>query len=108
MRRISYPTARRRIGDKGAAPKTPSRLACRTAIVAGIALASAFVSANAAQAKARPCSLFIDEQECCSMHECSGHVLGHKTSAKECKRTFHGASWHPASGGQGEAECTNF
>jgi hypothetical protein len=76
-------------------------------MVAGIALAGALLGANAAQAKARPCSLFADENECCSIHECSGHVLGNKTSAKECKRTFHGASWHPASGGQGEAECTN-
>jgi hypothetical protein len=107
MQRIFDPPAGRRIGDKGADAKTPSSLACRTVVVAAIALAGALLSANAAQAKARPCSLFVDEQECCSREECSGHVLGHKASAKECKRTLHGRSWHPASEGQGEAECTN-
>ena len=81
MQRISYPTAGRRIGDKRGAPRTRSRLACRTMMVAGIALAGALLGANAAQAKARPCSLFADENECCSIHECSGHVLGNKTSA---------------------------
>jgi len=107
MQMLSYPAQGRRIDNKSAAPKTPSSLACRIVIVAGIAVASAIFSANPVQAKARPCSLLIDEQECCSSQECSGHVLGHKASAKECKKTFHGKSWHPASEGQGEAQCTN-
>jgi len=68
------------------------RLSCRTVIVAGVALAGTLLSADAAQAKARPCSLVIDEQECCSMEEYSGHVHDHKASAKECKRTDHGKS----------------
>jgi hypothetical protein len=106
MRRIFYPTAGRRIANKFAAPKTPS-LACQTVILAGIAVAGALFNANAAHAKARPCSLFSKEGECCSSQDCSGHVLGNRASAKACKRTYGGKSWHPASEGQGEAECTN-
>lgn len=107
MQRIFCPTAVRRIGNKSAAPKTPSCLACRIVIVAGIAVAGASLNANAAHARARPCSPFINEQECCSRQECSGHVLSHRASAKECKKTYHGKSWHPASEGQAPAECTN-
>jgi len=80
MQRIFYPTAGRRIGDKGRSPRTRSRLARRTMMVTGIALAGALLGANAAQAKARPCSLLVNEQECCSSEECSGHVLGNKAS----------------------------
>jgi hypothetical protein len=105
--RIFYPTAGTRIANRFAASKTPSSLACQTVIVAAIAVAGALLTANMAHAKARPCSLFIAERECCSSQDCSGHVLSNRASAKECRRTYGGKSWHPASEGQGEAECTN-
>jgi hypothetical protein len=107
MQMLFYRAKGRRINNKSAASKTPSSLACQTVILAGIAVAGALLNANAAHAKARPCSLFIKERECCSSHDCSGHVLSNRASAKECKRTYSGKSWHPASEGQGEAECTN-
>jgi len=93
--------------DKSAAPKTPSSLACRSLIAAWIAMAGALLYANAAHAKARPCSPFIDERECCSMQDCTGHVLGNKASVKQCRTTYRGKSWHPASAGQGPAKCRN-
>jgi len=105
MPTLSYPAEGRRSGNRRAAPKTASGLACRTVIVAGIALAGALLGADATQAKARPCSPFMKEQECCSRAGCSGHVLGNNASAKECKRTFRGKSWHPAWDGEGEAVC---
>jgi hypothetical protein len=86
---------------------TSARLACQTAILAGIAVAGALLNANAAHARALPCGVFNQERECCSRSECSGHVLSNRAGAKECKRTYGGKSWHPASEGQGEAECTN-
>jgi hypothetical protein len=107
MQILFYRAKGRQISNKSAASKTPSSLACQTVILAGIAVASALLNANAAHAKARPCSLFIKERECCSIQNCSGHVLSNRASVKECKRTYGGKSWHPASERQGEAECTN-
>jgi hypothetical protein len=107
MQMLFYRAKGRRINNKSAASKTPSSLACQTVILAGIAVAGALLNANAAHAKARPCSPLSKERECCSSQDCSGHVLGNRASAKECKRTYGGKSWHPASERRGEAECTN-
>ena len=102
-----YRAKGRRTNNKAAVSKIPFGLAFHTAILAGIISAGALLNANAAHARVRPCSPLSKERECCSSQDCSGHVLGSRAGAKECERTFGGKSWHPASDGQGEAECTN-
>lgn len=107
MQNFLDPGAGSRISEESAVTKMPARLACRFLIVIGIDLAGALLNANTARARAAPCSHLMREQECCSMEGCTGHVLGSRANAKECKKIHHGKSWHPASDGRAAAECTD-
>ena len=100
--------ASRRIIDRSAGPKMASKLACRFLVGGGVAMAGALLNLDMAYARAAPCGPYMREQECCSLEDCKGHVLGSNASAKECKKKYHGKSWHPALDGGHEAECRNF
>jgi hypothetical protein len=81
-----------------------ARLARRSfLVVVGFAVAGGLLNANTACAV--ECDTLALKQQCCSAKKCGGKVLSNR-DAHNCKDTSKGKSWHPASDGQTEAQCT--
>jgi hypothetical protein len=105
MRRPFYLATPSEISDKCPARRMPPRLARRGFLVAvGIAMAGALFNPNAA--RAANCDTLSTKQQCCSSKSCGGKALSNR-DAHNCKDKSKGKSWHAASDGQTDAQCTN-
>jgi hypothetical protein len=104
MRKPFYLATPSEISDKCPARRMPPRLVRRGfMVVVGIAMAGALFNPNAA--RAANCDTLSTKQQCCSKRQCGGKVLSNR-DAHNCKDKSKGKSWHPASDGQTDAQCT--
>ena len=103
MRKPFYPATPSEINDRCPSRRMPFRLACRDFVVAvAIAVAGAFPNA----ARAASCDTLSTKQQCCSKKDCGGKVLSNR-DAHNCKDKSKGKSWHPASDGKTDAQCSD-